>query len=254
MLSFLMLYNNGYIYAKGNDVKHRICKMLFLSAQTFIIFCAADSPSGQSTKLSFLDCFKKTEIALPCVEGREYPTHLIPFHVSVCRAVSRTVDSKKFLTTTGTYSFREVQGWIGFLEGNDPALLEALADRAAQKVPFKKYADEFVDEQACLESLNQVFEALLPLGAASNIKTSLVFYDSFFDNKVIAPPTLHELFNYYHLDINDPMHREVFDGFARQAKSRYAYYYYTINHEKEPLFLRQEGNGQRYGIGASSSV
>lgn len=234
-----------------------VYKLVFLSVQTFVIFCAADPPGGQSAKLSILDCFQKTEIALPCIAGKKYATHLIPFHVSVCRAVSRIVDardSKKFLAPTGTYSFREVQAWIGFLEGDDPVLLKQLADCAVQVVPFKKYADEYIDEHACLESVFRAFKRFLPIGEEIDIKASLVFYDSSFDNRVIAPLTLHEHFNDFNLDINDPRHREVFNGFAHQAQERYTYYYYTIDYEKQPLFLRQEGNGQRYRVGAASGV
>jgi hypothetical protein len=238
---------------ESNGVKKGIVKciiyyLLGMLMQSLLLYGAATDV--EQKKLTFADCFVLKKLWVPRMEQISCPRIIMPFHKVKQATVLRTIGvaEKKFLAKSGSYHYREIQGWIGFLEGDDKSFLQQVSDRLLACLPLKKYADQAMDGKEVIAAVSDECSRsfCMKTRTPATLKVSLRFYDADFDASVIAPQSLHEICEYYHLDINDPRHREfLIVSVSHKPNRSLKLPYLTIDVEREHAYLRQERNGER---------
>lgn len=213
-----------------------------------------DLKSGTTTlgtnKLEISDCFTIKMVRIPCSDNPDTESHCVPIIVWKKICVKRNVNegsTKKHFARDGSYSYLEVQGWIGFVEGHDRNILTKVVVGLPAYLEWQKSCDAYFDEAKKLQDAwSRCRENVGCISAIAEPKISMRFYNNDFDNSsIVAPCSMHEAFEENHLNVNDEKHVKVMEGYARSCVSSRYVQYLVLNTEKEHAFLRQEKNGER---------
>ena len=226
--------------------------MNYIYVLTFLIYAQSAfgaASEGETKKIAFAEAFTIKTIEIP----GHLQTHSVPLMFADIVEEVRVVGDrgrKKHLAPSGRYSYRDLKGCIGFIEGPNEEIANAVADELS-KMPIRLkrlYYDKIYTIEQLLDVVLSDMQALNPRykgTALKNISVSAELYDEDFKKDIIAPESVRKVFEEFDLNIENPKHVLLMNGYAKSLPAYHQACYLVLNHEREHEFRLQEGVGKR---------